>query len=1050
MSKTAKIFCNNSLLNSFYDILDDVKNVKNDFFTNTIIIVPDKFTLNAERMFFEYLDVQSSFNVEIMSLTRLVKKTCQNITRQFEVLNQNTATLIITKILLDNYEKLGLIKNTLSPTLAKEFYETIMQFKSSGILPDEISTKSDNINFKLKLEDIKFVYQEYQNYIKEQSLDSADLLDIFSSQLKNDEKLQKTNIYVAMFENFSFKQLEAITSLALSCKNFTIGLSCTTHQNNKNVYINETLHQVMQSLDNSNIAYQISNKTRKLSENLDFLAKNLYAFAVNEKCVNKNIELVEASNEKDEVDFVARKIKELVTKNQAKFSDFNIACTNFELFKPVIKKIFDYYSIPYYIDEQVILSEHFYGRFILNILRLIESNFDRVYLFEYLTSPFAMTNHDELNDFENYVLEHGINYQSFFKPFKDKKIEILRQKYVFNIKNLVERLNKSITVDDYINALEEFLNAHNTEDILQNISVDARFDAGFRKQTEQVADKTNGAFEVLSRMLGSCECKFDYFCVLLQNLFESVSIKTVPLGVNKVYVGDEENSTFYPNKFLFLVGAVDGSLPAYKNDCGLVSDAEIDLLSSKNILSPSIRFTNKVTRYKLFELIVSCKQKVFVSFANLCFGQVSKPSELIEELRKILKNSDNSPINTYKIANEMQILNLQQAKAEDYIFAFGSRKHCQEVLSKIDNFDVIMSSAKNVLDKTKFDFADSHQILQDAKKLFFPYGKTSVSQIEKYFNCPYQHFATYGLRLKERKVYGIKSVDVGNFLHRVAEKFVNYLIENDFKYNKEKVKKIVLSVVDEQFAELDSTERLKADNLVKEAYSLCDKIFEQVSNSNFKPIFAEKKFIDENYSKNVVVSGKIDRIDQFDNMFLIFDYKTGSKTDFSFQDVYYGNKIQIVLYLDILESVLNLISAGAFYVPIKNKFIMEEKVDRASGIFLDSADLIKNIDKNIDENAPKSKIFKIDFGKNGVLSAYSQKLALSPVEFLAVKQYVKALFENAVEEICSGYIEPKPTKNACNNCPYSVMCAFSKKDSGFRVNEQDISKQSFVKTEEKL
>ena len=208
--------------------------------------------------------------------------------------------------------------------------------------------------------------------------------------------------------------------------------------------------------------------------------------------------------------------------------------------------------------------------------------------------------------------------------------------------------------------------------------------------------------------------------------------------------------------------------------------------------------------------------------------------------------------------------------------------------------------------------------------------------------------------------------------------------------------------------------------------------------------------LDENYSKNVVVTGKIDRIDQCDNMFLIFDYKTGSKTDFSFQDVYYGNKIQIVLYLDILESVLNLISAGAFYVPIKNKFIMEEKVDRASGIFLDSADLIKNIDKNIDENAPKSKIFKIDFGKNGVLSAYSQKLALSPVEFLAVKQYVKALFENAVEEICSGYIEPKPTKNACNNCPYSVMCAFSKKDSGFRANEQDISKQSFVKTEEKL
>lgn len=1045
MSKKAKIICSSTLLGSFYQILDNVCACKNDFFVDNIILVPDKYTLNAEKLFFEYTKTTSSFNVEIMSLTRLVKKTTANLVKNSDMLSKNTAILLITKILLDNADKLGLIKNTLSPTLAEQFYETIMQFKSSGISPSEVATNSQNINFNLKLKDIQFVYSEYQKNLSLGKIDSADLLDIFSASLKDNQNLHQTNIFVAMFDSFSFKQLEAIISLAKNCKNFEIGLSATTVQPNKNIYLNETLQQVLTNLRQQNIECEIQNIQPKLQVDFNFLSKNLFGYGTLPQIVNKNVTLIESINEHDEVDYIARKIKSLVVFNGIKFSQISVATTNYDNYKQLFKQIFDSYGIPYFVDEQVFLSEHYFGRLILNMLALVCSNFDKNYVLNFLQSPFSQMNSQEFNQFDNYVLEHGINYQTFLQSFRQNDVENLRAKYLSPLITLNQNIKSAKIVDDYINALQVFLEQVDSQNVLANLSKNAMFGVTLTSQTEQVYDKVQNAFSTLSSMLGKSECSVEYFKILLNNLFGAISIKTVPLGVNTVFVGDASSSTFYPSDYLFVVGAVDGSLPSYKNDCGLISDAEIGMLTSKNILNPSIRFTNKVAKYRVFELLMSCQNSLTISFSSLTFGNVSRPSEVFTALKKVLKNADNSTIQAIKLSAEFDALIDYNASPQDYITALGSPAHCKDVISKIGIKNEWLNMASQVVKPTLKKQDNTLKI--NTKQLFFPYKKTSISQIERYFNCPYQHFVDYGLRLKERKKYGIKNVDVGNFLHRVAELFVDSLIKNKYQYDDKVVTNIIKQVANEQFEFLDKTEKLKADSLIAEAFSLCKKIFEQISSSNFKPIFVEKKFISETYSQLINISGKVDRIDANGNMFLIFDYKTGSKTDFSFKDVYYGNKIQIVLYLDILESLLKLISVGAFYVPIKNKFIMDEKVDKSSGIFLNQTDVIKSIDTAL-STQNKRNVFKIDFKADGTLSATSTKLAITPQQLMELKKYVKSLFNNAVSEIMGGNIQPSPTENTCQNCPYSLMCKYRAKQDGFRLKDADISKQSFVEKQQ--
>src|SRR5699024_3845793 len=45
----------------------------------------------------------------------------------------------------------------------------------------------------------------------------------------------------------------------------------------------------------------------------------------------------------------------------------------------------------------------------------------------------------------------------------------------------------------------------------------------------------------------------------------------------------------------------------------------------------------------------------------------------------------------------------------------------------------------------------------------------SISRIESFYNCAFQHYARYGLRLEERVRYELKPLDLGNLFHDALE-----------------------------------------------------------------------------------------------------------------------------------------------------------------------------------------------------------------------------------------------------------------------------------------
>ncbi len=364
--------------------------------------------------------------------------------------------------------------------------------------------------------------------------------------------------------------------------------------------------------------------------------------------------------------------------------------------------------------------------------------------------------------------------------------------------------------------------------------------------------------------------------------------------------------------------------------------------------------------------------------------------------------------------------------------------------------------------------------LSNAKQLFFADSKTSISELECYFSCPYKHFAEYGLKIKERDEAKLKAVDVGNIMHKIAELFMRQISSFEKLEEKEfdkKVLSLVEYVMSQEKVSVAANKQIVAP-LKSEAQRLCNALLYQYKNSSFRssPEESEMRFGNGGTASGVKlkngisIEGKIDRVDTTDKYLRVIDYKTG-EYKLSASEVYYGKKIQLFVYLKALEKYKNLRLVGAFYFPIKDNFVEEKEENnyldtyRLDGYYEKDVDAVKSMDNSLSFENPSSKIVNASISKSkenikcGNFVLNSVKTTVVACGMISkINAYVKELAETATSEILDGFILPSPIfkdRLACDYCKYKLACGFSENAGDEpRIAQSSIKFENFVKEEE--
>lgn len=712
---------------------------------------------------------------------------------------------------------------------------------------------------------------------------------------------------------------------------------------------------------------------------------------------------------------IAAKIKAYVADGGA-YGDVCVVCDGASA--PVVTRIFAEYGVPYYAGEKLPLSGCELARFIDAASRAALRKYRTDDMLALAENYYIGASKSDVDAFYGYVREKSVDYLRFTSEFKPDG------KTPPELTEGAERVRKSVmaavnvlegsfgSAKSYASALFELFDSVNASEKTKEL------DRADGRRLKQCYDKMRELIVLLSETCGGSGEE------LLDTLNEGLAgteISPVPNSPDTVQLGPLSQFRGQRPGFAVIADFNDGALPMRVEDDGLLTDADADKLEEYRLfIEPSTESKNELCRGELWHFMKAARRllvtyvkndekKASYELLRMCRQNGISIISDTEEREAVLYGGDSGAIARYlgceSGALEATLLDPELLIAPSVLAAASEDKRA--VIEKKIN----------------------EKSIGDGKALFMRGKTTSVSALQTYFTCPYKYFLSYGLRLKKKEEGAVSAIDVGSFLHKIAEIFVTEGMPEDRVAFVDRTIKRVLSGFEKY--SYKQNERVLS-RVRSEAIELCGVIARQLNAGSFKSIGTEQSFGKVDSALKTVVlpsgvslNGNIDRTDVYRSYARVIDYKTGS-TKFSYTDLYYGRKLQLTIYMCVLMEN-GYMPAGTFYLPLSSSWTDDEFTHRLDGPFLGDEELLLAHDSGLVEGGKSSVIeVNVTVKPDGTLSPRKSGKLRTAGELKALCDYAVAAADKAVEEIYAGNITPSPAfdgrRNACEYCEYAAVC----------------------------
>lgn len=887
-----------------------------------IFLVPSNFTLAIENLVCQKLGIGSYFNLEFLHLNEFIKKLIKNENREY--LTKESSIILVSNIIRKfrnkNYSKtLSFYKKITENSMNKilEIKNIIYRFRSMGLNSKNIknlqnySNKND-IFFK-KIEDISNIYEEYENEIEKKYLDDFSLIEILKNMIsKREIDLSSHNFYITEVTEMSKQEIELYKLIIDNAKSFNIVIPKEKNEIKNEIYINKEeltdfekdyrdiypndLYQTFKDIKNKIPNNQVKEiyyykKEKKFQE---FIRANLFSYN-DKKCNdNRTLNIYSAKNKEEEVEFLAIDIKKKIVEEGYNFSDFNIAVTDIEEYKNLIEITFERYNIPIFLNNNIKLYQSKIFNYIKHIIQLnIRPLHENYYALLY--NPYFLCS---LNSQEDKIRLKN-SFEVFLKKYK---IDIERLsnetiENIFSFKNLAgEFIEKELLKDDVLYVFHEFeafkkifKSSKSTKEqiekikkIIENKELNDFLMLKYLKNRDSLEyEIIKTAEDKLIELLNTIALIYKDEKLSLETLFEflnfaskDISLNDVPLFVNTVYCGDLYNSMFTKKDNLYIIGSNSELMPKISSDNLVIKKTDfmdqIDSLILENkqenkktidIYRELIKDNNK-SKFKIIQTITKSNINLCLTYSILSGQNTNSESNVLIELNNMFFDRKNS----------IKEININEDKYIGYV--------CKEQNKNQEKNSDTSLNVSNIIE----------ELLKDKNGI----NVTNVTMVNTHKNCSLRCFVNNILKIKDNLNFETTVIDLGNISHQVIEEVLKDEEIRKILVNSNKIKKEEKEKIDKKIdfifksAILEKQKRNKEEEIqfeilndqIRESVNL---VINDIKNSYFKPNnfeFSPNKIMLENNDVRFIVNGKVDRIDQFNNLYKVLDYKS-SDSNFS-------------------------------------------------------------------------------------------------------------------------------------------------------------------------
>lgn len=1102
-----------------------------------IYIVPDQMSFISEYELVNTPGLNGMIRGQVFSFTRLAWKILQETGGMSRYhLSDVGLNMMIRKIIDENKDCLHIFSKAADkPGFIHHVESMLTEFKRYCISPQDLhqldgEDERDSKVLKDKLHDLELIYEKFEEKLLGKYIDSEDYFQLLADNVKNSELLRDAEIYIDGFHSFTPQEYLIIDQLIQQSKTVTVALTTDPKQqmgamNELSLYrmTNETYHTLQDICHGAGKSIEedvLVKPIRYHNETMLHLERH-FEDRPTVPCeeAKDSIEFLEASNRRAEVEGIAREIRKLAREKGYRYKDIAVLVRNSQDYRDKVETIFQDYSIPFFLDQKRTMLNHPLIELIRSTLEIMNTNwrYEPVFravktdlLFPYQKNPTDLR--EKMDRLENYVLAYGIKGDRWTKkdrwkyrrfrglehvdaPQTDREKELeheineLRLFISAPIIRLGKRLKKQSSGREFCETLYLYLEELDIPAKLERMRIEAeeKGDLIAAREHDQAWSAVMDLLDQYVEMLGDEETTMKKFSSILDAGMETMQFSLVPPAIDQVIIADLEKSRLGDIKAAFIIGVNDGVLPAKMNEDGVLSDEDRESLINRGFkIAPSNRTKLLDEEFVAYKAFTTPSERLFISYpiANE-EGKALLPSSFIKRLNEMFPDA-----NTKLLINEPSELSeeeqlhyvchpnvtishltsqLQLKKREYPIYDFwwdvynfyatsnDWKWHSQHILSSL----FYQNRANQLSEGTSRDLYGDHIL-------------ASVSRMELFHSCPFSHFASHGLKLRERDFFKLEAPDIGEMFHS-ALKWISEEVQRHgltwaslskaqcLKLAKEAV--LMLAPKLQHQILLSSNRHYYISQKLEQIISRASLILsEHAKASGFVPVGVELGFgphatlppfqFQLRNGTKMELQGRIDRVDKAEDasgVYLrIVDYKSSAR-DLDMTEVYYGLALQMLTYLDIvLTNSKQFVGkeakpAGVLYFHVHNPMINSKKIltmdqiekeifksFKMKGLVLGDSDIVRLMDQTLDTG--NSDIISAGIKKDGSLSSRSK--AASTEDFHYMRQHVRKLYEASGNRIVSGETDITPYKlkdrTPCQFCSFRSVCQF---DQSLEENE---------------
>ncbi|HWR22383.1 MAG TPA: PD-(D/E)XK nuclease family protein [Feifaniaceae bacterium] len=1044
-----------------------------------ILLVPEQFTFETERAL--AAELGGLLGIQVLSFGRLSERVAAADAR--EHLSAQGRRMIVRRAVHKEYSNLTVFSAVARRAgFAAHMDALFTKCRQFLITPDMLQAAAEALPagdaLSGKLRDIAILYRATQEYLDEHYLDSEGAQRAMIGRIPS-SMLRGADVYIDGFELLTEQLYEILQSLMLAANSLTITLCLDPEKHAPDAALFAPERAAYERL--SALAYSIGCvvKTVELPAypwnrhpELIHLEKFLYVYTAKPyEGKLEAVSLLGAVDRASEVEALSDAVTE-AARSGIRYRDMAVIASDLNAYADLVTRAFARRNIPLFMDARRSMQGHPSVELMLSAARAATGGFPRAELLRILKTDLAGVTFDGAEAFENYALRRGLlGGKAFLSPFppEEEAAECARRTLIEPLLRLKAGMENK-KAGEKTRALYGYLtDLHVERQLLENVErlrLENRFD--LMEEHAQVWDVLMQLFEQLYAILGEADMGRQEYIEVLTEALSAYQVGVIPATADQVLFGDLNRTRSREVRALFLLGCNEGLLPAPRMDEEIIDDGELNALSQMG-LAPwgGTAYRAQLDRLSIYRALSCASERLWFGFSYSDGKRELLSASLIDRVRELFPNC---------VEQSTAAQALPQSPQSGFL----------QLLQNLKAADPLHAALRAYFAEDSFYFARLSQAEAFAREPTVPpsfgaplarklYGKrvfSTVSRLETFRTCPFQHFAQYGLKALPRREYKEKKSDIGSFSHMALEAFVR---EAQRRYDwgsitREDCEALLDEILPDclsryQDGMLVATPRARALSsfYIAAVRETAWALSESFKKGGFRPVGLELRFGPDEALPPVTVplpdggelllSGAIDRVDAAEQngerLVRVVDYKTGDRS-FSYESIADGLKLQLPVYLAAAIKAENASPAGAFYQPVLDPAADEggedklQKKMRLIGVLRRDEEILSATERAL------SGISEVVEGLQRKADASVREHArlLSAEEMQKLLSFAVKRTGEIAAELISGRVAAAPVKmgksTACAYCDYKSVCRFDARLPNCRVRDiKKCGKQEF-------